>query len=716
MLDSALWIGTGQNVTCPEFQKTVKLEGKVKSAALSLTCVGVYEARINGRRVGDFILAPGCTVYDKRLQVQTYDVTDMLSAENTLTITVGSGWHKSRLSEKRPEINARPRALIAELSVTYEDGKTLTVPTDGSWSVRPSHVTFNDIYDGETYDATLDPGPFRPVELMDFGRDFLIPQEGEEIRECGTVLPRALITTPRGEHVIDFGQNLTGYVAVTVTAHAGDAVELSCAEVLDKDGNFYNGNYRTAKSKMTFICREGHAEYKPRFTFYGFRYIRVDKFPGKIDLDAFRAVVLHSDIKRTGYIRSSSPKLNRLFENTLWSQRGNFVDIPTDCPQRDERMGWTGDAQVFTKTACYNYDVKKFFEKWLADLRADQRPDGSVPDTIPNFWNSDRVSTAWADVAAVIPWCLYEMYGDRHILEDSFDSMRRWVDFMTGDTSDKYLWTGPGLSGRTKHYGDWLAMDAPEGDRKGATPDDFIASAFYAYSTSLLVKAGHALGRDVSEYEKLYRNIVSKFKETFTGFTTHTQYVLALYFGLTDDKNALAATLDRLIHDNGDRLMTGFVGTPYLLYALSDNGYVETAYDLLLQEAYPSWLYEVDHGATTIWEHWDGIREDGTFWSDRMNSYNHYAYGSVMDWVYSVAGGIRPALPGFERATVAPTPSRKLDSLEVEYLSIRGPIISRWERTGTGFRYEISTPVPADVIISGVKHDVQPGKYVFFSD
>ena len=716
MIYDAEWITAEVTGAEPEFIKAFTTEGRVSKVRLSVAAVGVYEACLNGRRVGDHILAPGCTAYNKRLQYQEYDVTDMMADENTLVIAVGRGWHRSRMSENRPEINGRPCAVIAELSIVYENGETENIRTDETWLARASRTVESDIWDGETYDASLPEGEAVTTTAAELSKDILIPQEGETICEHETLAPRTLIVTPKGERVLDFGQNITGYVKLDIDARAGETVSLSCAEILDSVGNFYNENYRSAKSRMKYICREGRNVWKPRFTFYGFRYIRLDSFPENADPMSLRAVTVYSDMERTGYIRTSDARLNRFFENALWSQRDNFLDIPTDCPQRDERMGWTGDAQVFAKTACYNYNAKKFFEKWLGDVRAEQRGNGSVPDTVPNFWNLGRASTAWGDVITVLPWTLYEMYGDSRSLEANFDAMKRWVDYITNDTLDEYLWISPDDSHKQwrKHYGDWLALDAPYGSYHGSTSDNFVASAFYAYSTSLLVKAGEALGKDMTEYRSLYDNIVSKFKETFTEYKTQTEFVLALHFGLTDKTAETAAQLDRMIRENGTRLETGFVGTPYLLHALSDNGFADTAFDLLLQDKYPTWLYEVDHGATTVWEHWDGIRDDGVLWSSDMNSYNHYAYGSVMDWVYSKAAGIRPGAPGFETAVIAPLPSKRLAGLEAEYSTSYGKIISRRTNTEDGVRYEIETPVPSKIIIDGAEHDVPAGRYTFW--
>ena len=715
MLEKALWITScedaGDGAVC--FRRRFQgIPGK--KTALTVTCLGVYDAYLNGQRVGDFFLAPGCTDYEKRLQAQTYDVSDMIRAENELIVTVGKGWHRSRMIAKREGLFRAPCALIAQL-----DMEKSCIVTDESWEAGLSNVIFNDIWDGETCDASLPETKYGPVRAVDWPRSILIPQEGPAVKEQERLCPRAVFLTPKGERVIDFGQEITGSVEISLTAHKGGRVVLSCGEMLDRDGNFYNENYRKAQSRMTYICREGQQTWKPRFTFYGFRYIRVDEWPGEADDSNFRAIALYSDMERTGFLRSTNEKLNRLTENTLWSQRGNFVDIPTDCPQRDERMGWTGDAQVFCKAACYHYNAKRFFEKWMGDLRADQRTDGSIPDTVPNFWNIPRSSAAWGDVMTVLPWQVYLMYGDKETLEKNFDAMKGWVDYITGDTLEENLWIGPDDSHAMwqKHYGDWLALDAEEGSYHGATPNDLIASAFYAHSTHLLVKAGKVLGRDMGGYEALYDRIKAAFKQRFS-LTTQTACALALAFDLTDDRPGAAARLARMIRENGTRLKTGFVGTPHLLYALSENGYADTAYDLLLQEAYPSWLYEVNHGATTIWEHWDGRKEDGSFWSTDMNSFNHYAYGAVADWLYSVAGGIRPdeSAPGFARAVIAPVPSPRIQGFEAEYRSVHGPILSKWTNTGHGVRYEIATPVPAEIILQGQHRQVAPGSYIFYSE
>lgn len=704
----------------PVYYKSFHLAGPVQRACLCLTALGVYEAELNGRRVGEFILAPGWTAYRKRLQYQEYDVTQLLKEENELRVTVGKGWYRSRLTsvdrERQLELMKEPPGLLAQLVVTYADGRRDILATDESWRVIEGPIRFSELYDGEIYDANVagTPESSSGVKVFDGPFETLIPQEGEEIRRQERIAAAELIRTPKGETVIDFGQEIAGYVTVTVQARKGDVVDLSFAEVLDKEGNFYTENYRTAKCRYHYICREGLQTYEPHLTFWGFRYIRINDFPGGaegVQPDAFTAVVLQSEIKRTGYLSCSDPLLNRLFENVIWGQKGNFIDVPTDCPQRDERLGWTGDAQVFVRAACLNYDVEKFFAKWLADMKAEQKENGSVGLIIPDVLWSVNPSAAWGDAAVICPWQVYLAYGNMGILERQFSCMCGWVDYITGATKDAYLWTGG------EHCGDWLGLDAPAGSYRGSSREDFIASAFYAYSTSLVIKVGRVLGRDISAYETLYGNIVETFHRTYPVYHTQTECVLAAFFGLARDCQAAVDQLAGMIRECGTQLMTGFVGTPYLLHVLSNYGYTELAYTLLLRREYPSWLYPVTKGATTVWEHWDGIMENGDFWSADMNSFNHYAYGSVTDWVYTVAAGIqiREEYPGYEKVRIAPVPDRRLEWLEALLDTRHGRIRSRWQRTEKSWRYEITVPVEAEIVIDGKVRTVGPGSYLFYS-
>lgn len=697
----------------PDFSRTFSLNGSAEKAVLRVTAMGVYEAHLNGQRVGDFILAPGWTAYHKRLQVQEYDVTPLLEEQNILRITVGKGWYRSPMGWNdtiRQGLGQHPCGLIAELTLTYPDGRKEVIATDESWGVQESCVRFSEIYDGEIYDASFTPDQAAPARCFDGPTHTLIPQEGDAVREQERIAPVSIFRTPKGETVVDFGQNLTGYVVTTLEAQVGDEVDLSFAEVLDKDGNFYTDNYRTAKAQYRYLCRDGKQTYRPRLTFWGFRYVRVNRFPGKVTRANFTAVAVHSDMKRTGFLRCSHPLLNRLFDNIVWGQKGNFVDIPTDCPQRDERLGWTGDAQVFARTACLNYDAERFFRKWLRDLAADQHEDGYVGHVIPDILHAPKASAAWGDAAVICPWEVYLAYGNADVLREQFASMRRWVDYITATTKDEFLWTGG------EHYEDWLGLDAPSGSYKGSTRADFIATAFYAHSASLVAKAARVLGEDASAYEALHGNIVQAFRCTFTEYKTQTECVLAAHFGLAEDPQAAADQLAQMVKDAGVQLRTGFVGTPYLLHVLSHFGHTELAYSLLLRTEYPSWLYPVTKGATTVWEHWDGTMPDGSFWSANMNSYNHYAYGSVADWVYGVAAGIRTDenAPGYGRVIIAPKPDARLEWLKAQVHTRHGLVSSAWRRQDGAWRYEVETPVEAEITIADETRVVPAGRYVFY--
>ncbi|MBO5197097.1 MAG: family 78 glycoside hydrolase catalytic domain [Lachnospiraceae bacterium] len=716
---TAKWIKPAMEMeeACPVFTKEWSTDKPIKEAKLFVTALGVYEAELNGKRVGDFIMAPGWTEYFERLQYQEYDVTELLQEQNVLTVTVGRGWYRGRIgtiSRKQKKLRENPPGLLAELVLVYQDESEERIGTDTSWQSAQSRVRLSEIYDGETYDACYEPEEALPAVIFDGPWNTLIAQQGPKVIEQERIAAARIFTTPKGETVVDFGQEITGYVEITVRANAGEIVELSHAEVMDKEGNFYTENYRSAKAKYIYICRDGVQSYKPKLTFYGFRYIRIDQFPGGVTAAKplnFTAIVVHSDMKRTGYFRSSNPLLNRLFDNVIWGQKGNFLDVPTDCPQRDERLGWLGDAQVFAKTACLNYDAEQFFTKWLADMAVDQSEDGNVGIIIPAAWYDPKPSAAWGDAATICPWEVYMTYGNPAILQAQFVCMRKWVDFITGYTTTPYLWTGG------EHYGDWLGLDAPSGSYKGSSRDDFIASAFYAYSTSLVIKAGHVLGKDVSEYEALYEAIKKAFQEAYPVYETQTECVLAVHFRLAPDCQAAAKQLAEMVKRDG-HLMTGFVGTPYLLHALSDFGYTELAYELLLREEYPSWLYSVTKGATTIWEHWDGIMENGDFWSSNMNSFNHYAYGAVADWLYTVAAGIKPVeeAPGYAKVRIAPTPDKRLGWLKVSFESRHGVIRSSWTKADGLWKYEIETPVEAVIVIAGKEHRVNAGRYTFYSE
>lgn len=718
MLERSEWIkGCEKNLRGGTvYLKNFRCAAKAEKAILKITALGVYEAKLNGERVGDFILAPGWTSYLSRLQVQSYDVTDMLKTENSIEVTVGQGWRA--IANKRDGsdfLGYRDTALIAELTLVYADGRTESIVTDSSWTARESKLRYTNIYDGDIYDATFKVGSARHCICVDLEKDMLIPQKGEKIVEQERMPALQVIKTPAGETVIDFGQNMTGYVEFRIKGTPGAQATISHGETLDRDGNFYNANYRSADAQIKFICDGEEHIYKSALTFFGFRYIRLENWPDEVKKENFTAIVVHSDIRRTGYFECSDEAVNKLFKNIIWGQKSNFLDVPTDCPQRDERLGWTGDAQVFVRTASLNFDAERFFKKWLHDLAADQGRDGCVPHVVPNIFDDMGGSSAWSDATVICPWEIYRTYGDKAVLEEQFDSMKAWIDWMRERSEN-------GRRSGGFHFGDWLGLDSTEGSYKGSTPEDLIATAYYKYSTELFIKAAHALGRDVSEYENIPAEAAAAFRREYmengrVKNATQTGCVLALCFDITDDRAATATQLNELVKRAG-HLETGFVGTPYLLHALSDNGYAGTAYDLLLRREYPSWLYPISKGATTVWEHWDGIKPDGTMWSTDMNSFNHYAYGAVADWMYGAAAGINsdPDRPGFEHIIFRPVTDRRLDFVKASIDTRRGTVASEWRRENGRIKYIFTVPEGccASVIIGGEKHEVGAGTHEFF--
>lgn len=715
MLKDKKWIRADfakDNNTVPVFRKSFEASD-VKKAVLEITAKGSYFAEMNGERVGNFVLAPGFTVYSKRHQYQTYDVTELLrNGENVLEVTVSAAWYWGRIATKydyRKANNPWKAEIIASLKLEKNDGSVEYVDTDGSWLAGKGKVLFSDIYDGEIYDAGKETSELVPVTVDDNETvEMLIPQEGEKVTEHEVFTPVEIIKTPKGETVVDFGQNLTGYPEITVLAKTGDRVSLSFGEILDKEGNFYNENYRTALCQYKYTCKDGLNVYKPKLTFYGFRYVRVDEFPknAEITKDSFKAIAVYSDIKKIGSVVSGHDKLNQLFSNVFWGQKCNFLDIPTDCPQRDERLGWTGDAQVIAKAACYCFDMEKFFAKWLRDMAVDTKISGLVPDIVPNVCVGEPMAAAWSDVAVILPWRMYNAYGNKELLREMLPLMKAHIDAIIKESGEMYRWK---KSERTTQYGDWLEYKVPT----GKTSPELIQQAYYAYDLSIMIKTCEELGLDASEYADRYEKVKNYFNEDFPEYKTQTECVLALKFNLANDKNATAKQLADMIRDFGNRLQTGFVGTPYLLHALSENGYTELAYTLLLQEKYPSWLFSVNMGATTMWEHWDGINENGDVWSSEMNSFNHYAYGAFIDWVYEVAAGIKPLSPGFSKVRVKPHPDERLGQLSVSLDTRFGKVSSEWKYGNGRVRYEITVPTEAEIIIDGKKTIVSAGTYIF---
>ncbi|MBX2898677.1 MAG: family 78 glycoside hydrolase catalytic domain [Cyclobacteriaceae bacterium] len=703
------------NRPSPYFRKSVTITKKIVSATAYITALGLYEAYINGKRIGDAYLTPGWTTYSKRLQYQVYDVTNhFTTGTNALAAVLGSGWYRGFIGfSGQKNFYGKDLALLAQIEIEYADGTRETIGTDATWKTAFGSIVSSEIYHGETIDArnektgwntgAYNDASWKPVTIKTDGLPPLVATYNEPIRKKETFKPIQYITTPKGERVLDFGQNLVGWVQVKVSGKAGDRITLYHAEVLDKDGNFYTENLRPAQQKNEYILKgSGEEFFEPHFTFQGFRYLRID-FTGEIKPENFTAVALYSDMPRTGNFTSSHPLINQLQHNIQWGQRGNFLDVPTDCPQRDERLGWTGDAQAFSRTATFNFDVHNFFSKWLKDLEAEQE-NGNVPFVIPDVIRSFGPmraggSAGWADAATIIPWNMYLAYGDTRILQDQYNSMKAWVGYMERNSTN-YLWN------KGFHFGDWLFYRPfDDNDGRSAVTDKYlIAQCFFAHSTELVIKTAKVLGRqeDVTRYAALLQQVKDAFmKEYVTAngrlvSSTQTAYVLALNFDMLPE-NLRAQAAEKLVENvksYGNHLTTGFLGTPYLCHVLSRFGYDEVAYSLLLQETYPSWLYPVKMGATTIWERWDGIKPDGTFQTPGMNSFNHYAYGAIGDWMYRVVTGIdtEENTPGYKRIVIKPHLDNRLTQAASEYNTGYGLVKSAWKTTDTALTLEVEIP------------------------
>lgn len=730
-------------------RKTFHVHKKIKEAFAFTTAQGLYHFYMNGHKVGTDELAPGWTSYHNRLLYQTHDVTDLLmQGDNAFAAFVGAGWYKGKMGFLLRRNNYGERtAFFAQLIIRYEDGTCEWIGTDETCVTTHGPVSFSEIYDGEIYDASLEQNGFSmpdfkaihatPVSLVPTDYSVLIAQPGGKVTRKIKLPAKRLFTTPAGDTVLDFGQNLSGYIETTFQSIPGEVLKLECFETLDSEGNCYFDNLRTAKQSLTYHCANDElVTYHPYFTFQGFRYAKVSSFPGqKPDLSNFTAYALYSDMEQTGYFTTSNQDINRLYENILWSLRGNFVDIPSDCPQRDERMGWTGDAQIFCRTACYLMNTYTFFSKWLKDVAADQTPDGGVPHVVPDIitgvdtddWlvsNGTHSAAAWGDVAVINPYTLYLMYGDTRILSEQYDSMKAWINFMRNHSKDG-IWT------YRLQFGDWVALDAEEGSYFGATPTDFTCTAFYAYSTLLFAKTAKILGftTDYEEYSNLYKEIVTTFEKTF--FTeegnltvnTQTAHIVALYFDLVPSKYKKQVTdsLLKLLKENNGHLVTGFIGTPYFCHVLSQNGHTKEAYELLLKDDFPSWLYQVKMGATTIWEHWDGLKPDGTMWSPDMNSFNHYAYGAIGEWLFRVVAGIEfdESAPGGKHMILYPHYGGNLTKVDASYLSVYGKVSCTYIKDRNKVTLSVTVPAntTATVCLDGAQEMLNaPNNISFLKD
>lgn len=713
----AKWITHGlpaEEKASPVFTISFTVRKPVSKARLYATACGLYEAEVNGEKVSDTYFAPGWTSYHKRLQYQTYAVNTVCEGKNTIRFTLGEGWYKSPLGfYPAPNHYGDTTALLAMLVLTYEDGTEEVIGTNESWQVSTGSIRFSEIYDGEAQDTTFREQPVGHAKLFDGACDTLIAQENEPVRCLMTLPVQKDFITPGGERVIDFAQNLTGWVEVRIQGHPGQKISLRHAESLDESGNFYTENLSWAKATDTYILNGEEQILRPHFTFHGFRYVCLEGLEEGQQIE-LTACHLSSDLKEAGSFSCSDPRINRLRENIVWGQRDNYLDVPTDCPQRSERLGWTGDATAFTPTAVFHQNIMPFMRKWLRDLAADQDPETGMPQVVPDILSDgpggskQNGSAYWGDAATVIPWTLYETYGDRQLLEEQYPSMKTWVEYIRRQCGENSLWqTG-------FQYGDWLGLDVERNDfveeRKGATDDYFTANCCYLWSLKIMADSAHVLGKNEDEklYRELWEKVLSAFRDEYVTKTgrlvseTQTAMTLALHFDLVEDKfkAGIADRLEQNIAAHKNHLTTGFIGTPYLCLALSDNGKHDTAGKQLLQEDPPGWLYEVKMGATTVWERWNSIMPDGSFNPANMNSLNHYAYGSIAYWLYTRLCGLRLIEPGYRKFAVSPRFMKGITHAEMSYDSVYGKIGIAWRCENGKITVDLTVPANTAALLT----------------
>ena len=714
------WIGSREEDRFhPVFFREFRVPEGAVSARLYVSGLGLYEAYVNGRKAGNDLLAPFCNDYNETVQVQTYDAGELLrSGENRIEIYTGNGWYKGRLGYTGQQAVYGDRfQVLAELRIRLADGTEQVVATDESWQYRGSDFAATDIYDGETLDRTLWDGKENPPrQAVMMPRHPLGDRYSLPVTVMDSLPVQEVIHTPAGETVLDFGQNFTGYVEYAAAFPAGTRITLDHGEIL-QGGNFYNDNYRTAKAQMIYVSDGRKETVRAHFTFFGFRYVRVTGWPGEIRKEDFTGRVVYSDLQTTIRFRSSDPGLNRLGKNAYWGQRSNFLDMPTDCPQRDERLGWTGDAQVFSPTACFQMDTRAFYRKFLKDLRTDQlKNGGAVANFLPNLGGTPGGSSVWGDIATFLPMTLYDFYGNRADLEAQYPMMRDWLEWIRRQDDEH---GGARLWNFGFHFGDWLAQDGvtPQ-SMKGGTEDYFVASMYYYASARKTERAARILGKDgeAEDYGKLAREIrEAVLREYFTpngrlAVTTQTAYLLCLNFGVYTDKNRITADFRTRLQKDCYRIKGGFVGAPMMCRVMAENGMEDLAAYFLLQKGFPGWMHCVNLGATTIWERWNSVLDDGTISGTEMNSLNHYSYGSVMEYVYRDLAGIRGMEPGFTRVRFEPQPTFRVQEVSCAYDSVSGEYASAWRINEDGtltVRFRVPFGCSAEAVLPGTGRTVE---------
>lgn len=703
----------------PVLYRDFEVQGKIKKARLYIFGAGLYEADINGIKAGDEYLLPGYHSYDLLMEYQTFDITGLIQrGNNRISILLGEGWYKGRFGfdDVYMDLYGDRKKCIAELHLEYVSGETARIVTDASWKAFSGNILENGIYDGEWQDDTLECVQI-PVEVLQDDKALLTARTNPPIRKTEKFDPVSEEWHSTDYLLLDFGESITGWVEFYGTLEQGQQIRLQYGEVL-QDQEFYRDNLRTAKAEFVYISDGKERNIRPHFTYYGFRYVKVEglKDTQKLTFHAYRIM---SDIEKTGRIETSNIKVNKLFENTIRSQKCNFLDIPTDCPQRDERMGWTGDANIFANTACFHMDSSAFFRHYARSLYLEQKlMKGAVPFFVPrpkvpvrentNPFYLDGGACIWSDVATMLPWTLYEYYGDVSLLKEQYPMMKTWVEYIRMRSKENEV---PNLWQNDRHLGDWLALDNGNiHDPIGKTDSRFLASACYYQSALSVAKAAEVLQlEEMQEYLELTEQI----KEAFVQFyftkdgrlkiePTQTACAFLLYIGLYPDhaKENLKEKLKELIMENGGHLNTGFAGTPVLCPALSENGLNTLAYDLLLNEEYPGWLHEVNLGATTVWERWNSLDENGMISGTGMNSLNHYAYGSIADWMYRYMCGFMPDVNNDIKMVIRPMPDKRFSYVKGKWESIFGTYVSNWSYSAqTGFQYQIEIPFNANARI-----------------
>lgn len=731
------WISAPEDKTrMPVLYRDFAVEGGLKKARLYIFGAGLYEVDINGRKAGDEYLLPGYHSYDLLMEYQTFDVTEMIEkGNNRVSILLGEGWYKGRFGfdDVYLDLYGDRKKCIAELHLEYESGEVVRIFTDAGWKAFSGNILENGIYDGEWQDDTLECEQL-PIEVLQDDKLLLTARTNPPIRKTEEFRPISEERHPDGYWLLDFGESITGWVEFHGILEQGQQIRLQYGEVLQNQG-FYRENLRTAKAEFVYTSDGKERNVRPHFTYYGFRYVKVEGLKDSQKL-TFHAYRIMSDLEETGSIYTSNLKVNTLFENTIRSQKCNFLDIPTDCPQRDERMGWTGDANIFANTACFHMDSSAFFRHYTRSLYPEQRlMEGAVPFFAPrpkvpvrentNPFYVDGGACVWGDVATMLPWTLYRYYGDVSLLREQYPMMKSWVEYIrmrSGENEVAYLWQND------RHLGDWLALDNGNIHNPiGKTDPQFLASACFYQSTVAVAEAAKVLGlKEAQEYLELAEHIKKAFNAFyFTGEgrlnieRTQTACAFLLHIGLYPDhaKENLKEDLKRLIEENNGRLNTGFVGTPVLCPALSENGMNELAYDLLLNEEYPGWLYEVNLGATTVWERWNSLDEFGMISETGMNSLNHYAYGSVADWMYRYMCGFQPDIDQEINMTIRPMPDKRFSYVKGKWESVFGTYVSDWYyHEQTGFQYNIEVPFNANAKVifpNGKSCLLECGTYCF---